>query len=48
MSENVASDVPLATLDELDIRLHALSGERLGKQLADVRVRVQTTELSGQ
>lgn len=45
MSEDVASNIPLTALDELDIRLHALGCECLGEELADVGVGVETTEL---
>ena len=45
MSEHVAPNVPLPPLDELDVGLHTLLGERGREQVRDVRVRVQTAEL---
>ncbi len=45
VGQDVAANVPLAPLDQLDVRLHALLGKGLGEQVADVRVRVQAGEL---
>lgn len=45
VSEDVASDVAFSALDELDVGLHALRGERIGEQVADVSVRVKAGEL---
>ena len=46
VGQDVAADLALAPLDELDVGLHALGGERLREEVADVRVRVQTSELA--
>ena len=45
VGEDVAADLALAPLDELDVGLHALCRERLGERIVDVRVRVETSEL---
>ena len=43
--EHVRADLALPALDELDVGLHALSLEGLGEEVADVGVRVETSEL---
>ena len=43
--EHITADLALAALHELDVCLHALSRIRARKEVADVRVRVQTAEL---
>lgn len=45
MSEDVTADLTLTRLDQLDVGLHALSLEGLGEEVADVGVRVETSEL---
>ena len=45
MREHVGAELALLTLDDLDVRLHAVLGEVLREEVADVRVRVQATEL---
>lgn len=45
VGQDVAADLALAPLDELDVSLHAFGGERLGEQVADVRVGVQAGKL---
>jgi hypothetical protein len=45
VSEDVATDVGFARLDEVDVRLHAIGGEGLGEELRDVGIRVETGEL---
>ena len=45
VGQDVAADLALATLDQLDVGLHTLGGERLGEEVADVGVRVETSEL---
>lgn len=44
MRKNVASDVSLPPLDELDVRLHPLFGERGREEIRDVGVRVETSQ----
>jgi hypothetical protein len=40
MSQDIAADLPLSLLDELDVCLHAFLGERSGEEVGDVCVRV--------
>lgn len=46
VGQDVAADLALAPLDELDVSLHAFRGKRLREEVADVRVGVQAGELS--
>ena len=45
MGEDVAPDLALAALDELDVGLHALGREGLGEEVGDVGVGVEAAEL---
>ena len=47
VSENVASNVTLPTLNQLDVGLHALLREGFREEVRDVSVRVQATKLLG-
>ncbi len=44
VSENVAADLALLTLDEFDVSLHAFLGESGGEEVRDVSGRVETAE----
>ena len=45
MRKNVAADFALFRLHQFDVRFHAFFGELSGKEVIDVRIRVQSREL---
>ena len=45
MRQYVATNLALLALHDLDVGFHALFGKRTCEKVADVPVRVQTTEL---
>ena len=46
MRQDVGTELPLFSLDELDVCLHAVLFEVLSEQIRNVGIRVQTRELS--
>jgi hypothetical protein len=44
VSKDVTPDVPLSSLDKLDVGFHTLLGKRGREEVRDVGVRVQTSE----
>jgi hypothetical protein len=45
MSEDIAANVSLLSLDQLNIGFHAFRGIRLGEKVTNVSVRVQSSKL---
>jgi hypothetical protein len=45
MSENIRPKISLFPLNDLDIRFHPLFREILSEKIADIRIRVQSSEL---
>ena len=47
MGKDVALNLPLAALNNLDVSLHTGLGEVLSEQVGDVGIGVEATELEG-